>query len=136
MSISGKGSVFLGLASVLVCVGFRSRPQAVPRDERALTRAVQIYLPSGGAWPVAVGADHAVFYVPVLGQGEMLGVIPVSNRHFAGIRIIPRMREDKDSVKIEISALVLAKKTLSDANCNDIRSWPKQRRRFLCCKER
>jgi len=124
MSILRKWFFFLGLASVLVWVGFRSRLQALPRAEPAVTRAIEIYLPSGGDWPVAVGADHAVFYLPVVEEGEMLAVIPVSNRHFAGIRIIPSMREDKDSVKIEISALVLAKKTLSDANCNDIRSWP------------
>ncbi|HEY6371237.1 MAG TPA: hypothetical protein VIX37_11715, partial [Candidatus Sulfotelmatobacter sp.] len=63
MSVTGRGFFFLGLASVLVCVGFRSRPQALPRDEPAVTGAIQIYLPAGGAWPVAVGADHAVFYV-------------------------------------------------------------------------
>ena len=45
MSISGKGSVFLGLASVLVWVGFRSRLQALPRAEPAVTRAIEIYLP-------------------------------------------------------------------------------------------
>lgn len=72
---------------------------------------------------MAVGADHAVFYVPVVGKGEMLGVIPASSGHFVGIRIIPSMREDKDSVKIEVSALVLAKKTFSDANYNEVRSW-------------
>ena len=72
---------------------------------------------------MAVGADHAVFYVPVLGQGEMLGVIPVSTAHFVGIRIIPSMREDKDSVKIEVSALGSAKKALSDANSSEVRSW-------------
>jgi len=126
MSISGKGSVFLGLASVLVWVGFRSRLHAPPRAEPAVTRAIEIYLPSGGDWPVAVGADHAVFYLPVVGKGEMLGVIPVSNGHSAGIRIIPRMREDMDSVKIEISALVLVKKALSDANCDGFRSWPSE----------
>jgi hypothetical protein len=123
MSIAGRGFFFLGLASVLGSVGFRSRPKALPRGEPAVTRAVEIDLPSGGTWPVAVGADHAVFYVPVLGQGEILGVIPVSTAHFVGIRIIPRMREDKDSVKIEVSALVPAKKALSDANSSEVRSW-------------
>jgi hypothetical protein len=126
MSVAGRGFVFLGLTSVLVLVGFRVGPQALPRSEPVVTRAIQIDLPSGGTWPVAVGADHAVFYIPVVGKGEMLGIIPVSKGHFVGISVIPRMREDKDSVKIEISALVLAKKTLSDANCNDIRSWPKE----------
>jgi hypothetical protein len=123
MSMAGRGFFIAGLASVLVCIGFRSRPQALPRGEPALTRAIEIDLPSGGTWPVAVGADHAVFYVPVVGQGEMVGVIPVSTAHFVGIRIIPSMREDKDSVKIEVSALVSAKKALSDANSSEVRSW-------------
>lgn len=123
MSVAGRGLIFLVLASALASVGFRSRPQALPRDEPAVTRAIQVYLPSGGPWPVAVGADHAVVYVPVLGRGEMVGIIPFSTSHFAGIRIIPSMREDKDSVKIEVSALVSSKKALSDANSRDIRSW-------------
>ena len=106
-----------------------SEPQLAKRfgvSRFTVTRAIEIYLPSGGDWPVAVGADHAVFYLPVVGKGEMLGVIPVSNGHFAGIRIIPRMREDMDSVKIEISALALVKKALSDANCDGFRSWPSE----------
>ena len=117
-----RSLLFLGLASVLVSVGF-PRSQALPGDEPAVTRAIQVYLPSGGAWPVAAGADHAVVYVPVLGQGEMLGVIPVSTAHFVGIRIIPSMREGKDSVKIQVSALVSARKELSDANSSEVRSW-------------
>jgi len=123
MGVAGGGFFFLGLASVLVSVGFPSRPQAPPRDESVVTRALQIDLPSGGTWPVAVGADHAVFYLPVVGKGEMLGVIPLSKGHFVGIRIIPSLREDQDSVKIEVSALVLGKKTLSEANCSAVRSW-------------
>lgn len=123
MSVERRGLFFLALASVLVLVGFRSRPQALPRGEPTVTRAIEIELPSGDIWPVAVGADHAVFYVPVLGQGEMLGVIPVSKVHFVGIRIIPSMREDEDSVKIEVSALVSTKKALSDANSSEVRSW-------------
>jgi hypothetical protein len=82
---------------------------------------IEIKLPSGGAWPVAAGADHAVFYIPVMGKGEMVGVIAVPKGHFVGIRITPSMRED--SVKIEVSALVTAKKKLSEATCNEIRSW-------------
>jgi hypothetical protein len=123
MSIAGSGVFFLGLVSVLVLVGFRGRPQAPPRGEPVVTRALQIDLPSGGTWPVAVGADHAVFYLPVIGKGEMLGVIAVSKGHFVGIRIIPSLREDQDSVKIEVSALVLGKKKLSEANCSAVRSW-------------
>lgn len=123
MSVAGRGLVFLGLASSLVSIGFRSRPQALPRDEPAVTRAIEIYLPSGGTWPVAVGADHAIFYIPVVGKGEMLGVIPVSKGHFVGIRVIPSMRDDNDSVNIQVSALVTAKKAISDANSSEVRSW-------------
>jgi hypothetical protein len=123
MSVARSGFFFLGLASVLMSVGFRSRPQAPPRDEPVVTRALQIDLPSGGTWPVAVGADHAVFYLPVVGKGEMLGVISASKGHFVGIRIIPSLREDQDSVKIDVSALVSGEKTLSEANSSAVRSW-------------
>jgi len=123
MSVARRALFFLGLASILVLVGFRGRPQALPRSEPVVTRAIQIDLPSGGTWPVAVGADHAVFYIPVVGKGEMLGVIPVSKGQFVGILIIPSMREDNDSVKIQVSALVTAKKALSDANSSEVRSW-------------
>jgi len=123
MSVARNRVFFVGLASVLVSGGFSRRPQAPRHDEPSVTRAIQIDLPSGGPWPVAVGADHAVFYVPVVGKGEMLGVIPVSKGHFVGVRIIPSMREDKDSVKIEVSALVAAQKALSEANCSEVRSW-------------
>jgi hypothetical protein len=118
---------FLGLATVLLAWGgFRDRPQGTQRVEPAITRGIRIDLPSGGAWPVAAGSDHAVFYVPVVGKGEMLGVIALSKGHFVGVRIIPSMREDKDSVKIEVTALVRTTKTLSEANCNVIRSWPNE----------
>lgn len=123
MSLERRGLFFLGLAFVLVSLGVRSRPQALPRSEPVVTRAIQIDLPSGGTWPVAVGADHAVFYIPVVGKGEMLGAIPVSKGHFVGIRVIPSMRDDNDSVKIQVSALVAAKKALSGANSSEVRSW-------------
>jgi hypothetical protein len=115
--------LWIGLAAVLLSGGSSSRPQGPRQDEPTVTRAIQIDLPSGGPWPVAVGADHAVFYIPVVGEGKMLGIIAVSKGHFVGVRIIPSMREDNDSVKIEVSALVAAKKTLSEANCSEVRSW-------------
>jgi hypothetical protein len=34
MSVAGRGFVFLGLTSVLVSVGFRSMPEALPRSNR------------------------------------------------------------------------------------------------------
>ena len=70
---------------------------------------------------MAVGADHAAFYVPAVGTGEVLGVIAVDQGRFLGIRITPAMGQD--SVKIAVSALVKAKKNLLDATCNEIRSW-------------
>ena len=84
---------------------------------------------------MAVGSDHAVFYLPVVGTGEMLGVITLSKGHFVGVRIIPRMDEDKDSVKIEVTALVKTTRALSDANCNDIRSWPSEDAGFYVAKK-
>jgi hypothetical protein len=70
---------------------------------------------------VAVGEDHAVFYIPAVGAGEVAGVIPVSNERFAGVRITPNMGED--SVKVAVVALVKANKNLSDATCDEVRSW-------------
>lgn len=124
MSIAGRGAVFFGLARLMVLIGFRSSPRALPESQAVVTRAIQIDLPSGGTWPVAVGADHAVFYIPVVGNGEIMGVIPVSKGQFVGIRVIPSMRDDNNSVRIDVSALVSArKKMLPDANCNEVRSW-------------
>ena len=71
---------------------------------------------------MAVGADHAVFYVPAVGKGEMLGVLVVPKGRFLGIRIVPSMHGD--SVTIAVTALLKDKKKLSDATCDDIRSWP------------
>ena len=106
-----RAMFFLGLATVLAWGAFRDRPLETQQVEPAITRAIQIDLPSGGTWPVAVGSDHAVFYVPVVGKGEMLGVITLSKGHFVGVRIIPRMDEDKESVRIEVTALVRTTKT-------------------------
>src|SRR6184192_298746 len=57
--------------------------------------------------------DRAVFYIPVVGNREMLGIVPFPRGPFAGVRITPRMRAD--SAKIEVSALATAKKQLSEA---------------------
>src|SRR5438876_2648919 len=65
--------------------------------------------------------DRAVFYIPVVGNREMLGIVPFPRGPFAGVRITPRMRAD--SAKIEVSALATAKKQLSEATCNEVRSW-------------
>jgi hypothetical protein len=65
--------------------------------------------------------DHAVFNIPVVGDGEMLSIVPLSHGPFVGIRLIPRTRGD--SVHIEVSALVKAKKQLSEATGDEVRSW-------------
>jgi WD40 repeat protein len=65
--------------------------------------------------------DRAVFYIPVVGDGEMLGIVPLPKGRFAGVRITPRMRAD--SVQIEVSALTTAKKKWAEATCDEVRSW-------------
>lgn len=70
----------------------------------------------------AVGADHAVFYVPAVGNGEILGVLVVPKGRFEGIRVIPSVQGD--TVKIAVSALLADKRKLSEARCSEIRSWP------------
>jgi len=85
--------------------------------------------PSSSAPTVTLGikislSDGSVFYIPVIGNGEMLGVIAVSKGHFAGIRITPSMKTD--SVKINVSALVTARKKLSEATCDEVWSWPSE----------
>jgi hypothetical protein len=62
--------------------------------------------------------DGTVFFI---GSDEMLGVIPLSKGRFSGIRITPN--KSKDSVKIKVSALTTAKKKLSEATCDEVRSW-------------
>ena len=84
--------------------------EAFIRGGPVVTLGVEISLP-----------DHAIFYIPVVGNEEMLGIVRFPKGPFAGIRITPRMRAD--SVKIEVSALATAQKKLSEATCNEVRSW-------------
>lgn len=65
--------------------------------------------------------DGAVFYIPAVGDGEMPGIVPLLKGRFAGIRITPRMRTD--SVQIDVSALTATNKKLSEATCDEVRSW-------------
>jgi hypothetical protein len=76
----------------------------------AVTLGIEISLP-----------NRAIFYIPVVGNEEILGIGPFPTGRFAGIRITPRMRAD--SVKIEVSALMTAKKKLLQATCNEVQSW-------------
>ena len=85
-------------------------PQEPPPSEPTVTLGIEVSLP-----------DRAVFYIPVVGDGEILGIVPFPKGSLAGIRITPRMRAD--SVKIEVSALAAAKKKLLEAPCDEVRSW-------------
>jgi WD40 repeat protein len=90
--------------------GFQGCEEMSEKGGPNVTLGIEISLP-----------DSSVFYVPVVGNGEILGTIPVSTERFAGIRITPRMGEDR--AQIEVSALVTTGKRLSEAGCDEIRSW-------------
>jgi hypothetical protein len=116
--------------TLLPIVLFSALPPAQCQEERsgraapAVTLGIEIDLPAGGPWPVAVGEDHAVFYISAMGTGEMLGIIAVPEGRFAGVRITPSMGEN--SVKIKVSALVTTHKKLSEATYSEILSWPSE----------
>ena len=112
----------LGLTAVLLLGSLPAWPQANLQEEPTITLGISIKLPAGGPWPVAVGTNQAVFYVPAVGKGEMLGALLVPIGRFLGIRIVPSMHGD--SVKIAMTALLADKKELSTATCDQIGSWP------------
>ena len=100
----------ISLGTMLTLGSLRGWPQEPPPRGPTVTLGIEVNLP-----------DRAVFYIPVVGDGEMTGIVPFSKGRFAGIRIIPRMRAD--SVHIELSALTTAKQKLSEATCDEVRSW-------------
>jgi hypothetical protein len=100
----------IALGAVLTLGSLRGWPQEPPPGGPAVTLGIEVNLPDG-----------AVFYIPVVGDGEMPGIVPLSRGRFAGIRITPRMRAD--SVHIEVSALTTAKQKLSEATYDELRSW-------------
>ena len=100
----------IAFGAVLMLVSLRGWPQEPPRGGPTVTLAIEVILP-----------DRAAFYIPVVGDGEMSGIVPLPKGRFAGIRITPHMRAD--SVQIEVSALITAKKKLSEATCDEVRSW-------------
>jgi len=100
----------VALGAVLILVGPQGWAQGPPPGGPAVTLAIEVSLP-----------DRAVFYIPVVGDGEVPGIVPLPNGRFAGIRITPRMRAD--SVQIEASALITSEKRLSEATCDEVRSW-------------
>jgi len=65
--------------------------------------------------------DGAVFYIPAVGDGEMVGIVPLLKGRYVGIRITPRMRTD--SVQIDVSALSETNRKLSKATRDEIWSW-------------
>jgi len=113
--------MLLPIALFLALSPVRCQEEPSSQGGPTVTLGIEINLPAGGAWPVAAGADHAVFYIPAVGKGEMLGVIRVSEGRFAGVLVRPRMQEN--SVKIDVSALLKAPKKLSEATCGEIQSW-------------
>ena len=98
------------LMAVLLLGSLRGWSQAPPSGEPTVTLGIEVRLP-----------DRAVFYIPVVGDGEILGIVPFPEGPLAGIRITPRMHAD--SVQIEVAALAAARKKLSEATCEEVRSW-------------
>jgi hypothetical protein len=96
--------------SLLMVASLRGWPQPPPPGGPTVTLAIEVGLP-----------DRTVFYIPVVGGGEMPGIVPLPKGRFAGIRITPRMRAD--SVQIVVSALIAATKKLSEATCGEVQSW-------------
>jgi hypothetical protein len=97
------------LCAMLMWGSLGGWPQAPPQDGPAVTLGIEVRLP-----------DDDVFYIPVVGDGEILGIVPVPIGPFAGIRITPRMRSD--SVKIEVAALTSGKRMLSEEACLQVLS--------------
>ena len=109
------------------------------REAPAVTLGIVIELPAGGPWPVAVGEDQADLIMPAIGTGEMVGIVAVPDGRFAGVRIAPSMG-NKNSVKINVSALVTAHTKLSEATGTELQSWQsedagstRERRMNRCC---
>lgn len=100
----------IALGATLLLGSLRGWPQESPSEGPAVTLAIEVSLPDG-----------SVFHIPAVGDGEMSGVVPLHTGRFAGIRITPRMRAD--SVQIEVSALTTATRKLSEATCDEVRSW-------------
>ena len=77
-----------------------------------MTLGIESNLPQEELGPRRPGADHAVFYIPAVGKGDMLCVVRIREGPFAGVLIRPIMQEN--SVKIDVSALVKTRKKLSE----------------------
>jgi len=99
----------IALSAVLILGSVRGWPQE-SRGEPTVTLKVEVSLPNGG-----------IFYIPAVGDGEILGTVPLRKGRFIAVRITPRMRSD--SVQIDVSALSKTNMKMSDATCDEIRSW-------------
>jgi hypothetical protein len=134
-----RGFLHYGLALGAVLMlgsvgGWPQAPQSVlivarspdAKQEATSSDTAQVRDAETGGPTVTLGIEislpnRAVFYIPVVGNEEILAIVPLPKGRFAGIRITPRMRAD--SVKIEVSALATAKRKLLEATCNEIQSW-------------
>jgi hypothetical protein len=99
----------IALSVVLILGSLRGWPQESTGGP-TVTLKIKVRMPDG-----------AVFYIPAVGDGEMLGIVPLLKGRFAGIRITPRMRTD--SIQIDVSALTATNKKLSESTCDEVRSW-------------
>src|SRR5215472_1346890 len=99
----------IALSGVLILGSLQSWSQE-STDGPTVTFKVEVRMPDGAA-----------FYIPAVGDGEMVGIVPLLKGRFAGIRITPRMRTD--SVQIDVSALTASNKKLSESTCDEVLSW-------------
>ena len=111
----------IALSGVLILGGLQSWSQESTGGP-TVTFKVEVRMPDGAA-----------FHIPAMGDGEMVGIVPLLKGRFAGIRITPRMRAD--SVQIEVSALTATNKKLSESTCDEVRSWSSEDGGFYEGKE-
>jgi|SRR5215831_17518394 len=79
----------IALIAVLIFGSLQGWPQEPP-SEPTVRLKIELTL-----------ADGAVFYIPAVGDGEVLGIVTLPERRFVGVRITPRMRSD--SIQIAYS---------------------------------
>jgi hypothetical protein len=91
----------------------RARSQGATNSKETLRTprfGLDITVPNGGD-----------FYVPVIGKGQTIGAVPLAEGRFSGVRIVPR--QQGSSVKIDVSALVTGKSSLSKVTCRELQNW-------------
>jgi hypothetical protein len=104
------GREIIALGTILMFVSLTAWPQEALPSGPKVTLGIEITL-----------SDGSVFYIPAVGDGEVSGIVPLTINHFTAIRITPRTLTN--SVQIGVSALLTDKKRLSEASCEEIRSW-------------